>query len=117
MGSVNEAAPQSLPRARIEHRIPGRLRLRITARRGDLGFFQQAEARLGAAPGVSNVCANAQTGSLLVEYSGDEAAVLAAAQTDGLCAIEPPDVAATAQPASSRRAETQAVPSPLNLAT
>jgi len=44
MPSVNDAMPQSLPCARIEHRIPGRLRPRITAKRGDLAFCQQAEA-------------------------------------------------------------------------
>jgi hypothetical protein len=116
MSSVNEATPPSLPWAKIEHHIPGRLRLRIRAKRGDLAFFHQAEALLGVAPGVSNARANAQTGSLLVEYSGNEAAVLAAARTGGLCVIEPPDVAITAQSASSRRTGAQAVSSPLDLA-
>ncbi|MFL5254446.1 MAG: HMA2 domain-containing protein [Rhodopila sp.] len=116
MSSVTDATPQSLPRIRIEHRIPGRLRLRIRAKRGDPAFFRRIEALLSAAPGVSRARANVQTGSILVEYSGDEAAVHAAARGGGLYVVEPPDVAGAAHPMSSRVDGKPAVSSPLDLA-
>ena len=86
----------SLPLAEVEHRIPGRMRLRVRARRGDAGFFGRT-ASLGRVPGVRTVQANAQTGSILVEHAGDEAAVLAAAREQGLFEVASP----TQRPASS----------------
>ncbi len=81
-----------LPLAVVEHSIPGRMRLRVRARRGDAGFFERA-AGLGRVPGVHGVRANAQTGSILIEHAGDEAAVLAAAREQGLFRDAPPDQA------------------------
>ena len=78
-----------LPLAHVEHRIPGRMRLRVRARRGDAGFFERA-ADLGRVPGVRAVHSNVQTGSILVEHAGDEAAVLAAAREQGLFGVAPP---------------------------
>lgn len=116
MPSVNHGASQPPLRADIEHRIPGRLRLRIRQRRGDPGFFRQAEAALAGVPGVSAARANAQTGSLLVEYSGDEAAVLAAARAHGLDVTEPPVRHVAVRPAAARSAMETPPPKPLNLA-
>ncbi len=78
-----------LPLAEVEHRIPGRMRLRVRVRRGDTGFFERA-AVLGRVPGIHAVRANAQTGSILIEHAGDEAAVLAAAREQGLFGVAPP---------------------------
>ncbi len=43
-----------LPLAEVEHRIPGRMRLRVRMRRGDAGFFERT-ASLGRVPGVRGV--------------------------------------------------------------
>ena len=116
MSSLDDGTHKSLLRADIEHRIPGRLRLRIRARRGDPTFFRQVEAVLADAPGVSRAHGNAQTGSILVEYAGDEAAVLAAAREHGLDVAEPPDRFAAIRPASSQSVAGAPLPAPLNLA-
>jgi hypothetical protein len=116
MSCLNDSTFHPLLRADIEHRIPGRLRLRIRERRGDPAFFRQAEAALAAVPGVGTARANAQTGSLLVEYSGDEAAVLAAARAQGLDVAESPSRYAAVRPASARPAAGTPPPTPLNLA-
>ena len=80
-----------LPHAKIEHRIPGRMRLRVAARRGKAGFFQQVEAALADVPGVRAVRTNPATGSILIEHGGEEAAVLQAARDHRLFAAAPPE--------------------------
>jgi hypothetical protein len=99
-------AAAMLPLAEVEHRIPGRMRLRVRARRGDAGFFRQAETALARVPGVRAVRATPSTGSILIEH-GDEAAVLAGARERGLFDVAPPTQAPPA------RAE---APATLNLA-
>lgn len=78
-----------LPRAEIEHRIPGRMRLRVPAKRGDAGFFQKAEAVLAGMPGVRSARADPRTAGILVEHDGDGVAVLAAAREQDLFAAVP----------------------------
>ncbi|HYZ62991.1 MAG TPA: hypothetical protein VE650_11110 [Acetobacteraceae bacterium] len=75
--------------AQIEHRLPGRIRLRLRARQGDAVFFAQAVQALADAPGVRAIKANAMTGSLLIEHHGDEDAVFAAALAKALFDVEP----------------------------
>lgn len=90
-------AAASLPAAEVEHRIPGRMRLRVRARRGDAGFFGRMEAGLARVPGVHAVRANPDTSGILVEYAGDEAAVLAAAREQGLFEVGPPNPLASVE--------------------
>jgi hypothetical protein len=116
MSDVNEATPQSQLRAEIEHRIPGRLRLRIRAKRGDDAFFRRIEAELAATPGVISVRGNARTGGILLEYGGDEAAVLAAARVHGLWVAEPPHQFVAARPVPAWPAPTGPLPSALDMA-
>jgi hypothetical protein len=86
--AASDGTPSTL-RAEVEHRIPGRLRMRVRAKRGDAGFFQRVEAALARVSGVRSVRANPQTGSILVEHGGDERAVLAATRDQGLVTAEP----------------------------
>lgn len=76
--------------ATIEHRIAGRVRLRIPERRGDASFFARAAGLMATWPGIQGVQANPLTGSLLVRYNGDSADWLRRAQAEGLFeAVEP----------------------------
>jgi Heavy metal associated domain 2 len=79
-----------LPVAQVEHRIPGRMRLRVSAMRGDAGFFRRAETDLARVPGVRAVRVNPHTASILIEHGGDEAEVLSGAKTRGLFKAAPP---------------------------
>lgn len=108
-----------LPHAKIEHRIPGRMRLRIHTRRRDAGFFERAVAFLAGEPGVRTVRANPHTASLLVEYEGDGTALLAAAEGHGLFEVAVPApgrTVAVGAPPSLPGSTGPKVPSPLDLA-
>lgn len=54
----------------IEHALPGRVRLRFPAERGNVPFFEQLVALVSQYPAVREVRANPRTGSLLVRHSG-----------------------------------------------
>jgi hypothetical protein len=54
--------------ASLVHHLPGRLRLRSAALKGNAQVCQDVGERLAASAGVRTVTANAQTGSLLLEY-------------------------------------------------
>lgn len=92
-----------LPHAEVEHSIPGRMRLRVRGKRGDAGFFQQAESGLAGVAGVHAVHANPHTGSILVEHGGDQAAVLAAAKEQRLFSADPPSQATSQSAPRFRR--------------
>ena len=55
--------------ALIAHRTANRVRLRITGRRGDPGFFAELERRFLACPGISSARANALTGSIVITHT------------------------------------------------
>lgn len=103
-----------LIRATIEHRIPGRVRLRISGRRGDAIFFSCAVAVLSGWQGVHTVQANPLTGSILVHHTGEPASWLSRAKAEGLFEAAEPgrEVAVRAGPAGAKRP----VPSPLDIA-
>lgn len=84
----DEAAP--LPPAEIEHRLAGRMRLRLRAKRGDAEFFRRLEAGLARIPGVRSVRASATTGGVLIEHGGDDAGILSAAKEQALFEAAPP---------------------------
>ena len=56
-----------LPTARIEHRLPGRLRLRLPAMRGDHDFFSELEEAFAAHPALGAVTLSPATASILFE--------------------------------------------------
>lgn len=76
-------------RASIAHRMPGRLRLSIPARRGDDGFFAGLAAQLSGQPDVIRVRPNARAGSLLVEHGGDAEPILVWAAREHLLELDP----------------------------
>lgn len=55
--------------AHLAHGLPGRTRLKVPDKRGDMKFFTSAGQQLGECPGVTQVEANARTGSLLIRHS------------------------------------------------
>jgi len=59
------------PTAWVCHRTAGRLRIRVAARRGDLGYFDKISHMLAEAPGVTDVHANAVTGTVLLLHGSD----------------------------------------------
>ena len=65
--------------ATIEHQLPGRLRLRIPTRRGDVSFFQGIVHALSECPDVKEIDATPLTGSILIRHSGSAQAITAAA--------------------------------------
>jgi hypothetical protein len=71
------------PDAIVVHRLPGRLRLRLTELKNDSAALTDIAAKLQAIPGVQAVEANVLTGSLLLRYAGPEAAILHAAVAQG----------------------------------
>lgn len=92
------------PLAVVVHRAPGRLRLRVPARRGDTDFLGKIGNALRERPGVSAVEVNPLTGSLLVRFTGDERQLLAAVPAIGLRLGD--IVEAAAEEAEAHRAAT-----------
>jgi len=76
-------------RASIAHRMPGRIRLSIPARRGDDAFFAGLAGQLSGQPDVVRVRPNARAGSLLVEHTGDADPILAWAAREQLLELAP----------------------------
>jgi hypothetical protein len=67
----------------IVHQMPGRVRFRAPAKRGDPSFFDAVETGLRKCPMVDALSTNARSGSVLVHHQGDLGAVTAfAAEKD-----------------------------------
>lgn len=62
--------------AHLQHRVPGRMRLRIPQRRGDVAYFTQLARELSQVAGVLRVECNPRTTSVLVLHEDDAAEVL-----------------------------------------
>jgi hypothetical protein len=77
----------ALPRAEIIHAMPGRVRLRIAARRGDTVFFASVATGLAAIAGVQKVEVRPLTGSILIHHGAPLAQVGAAARKARLFVI------------------------------
>jgi len=85
------------PSAQVEHQLPGRLRLRVSAKRHDPAFFAAVEESLARAPGVLRLRTSPRTGSVVVEHAGEAASIAAFAREQGLFHVSP----ATAPPAAA----------------
>ncbi|MEW6765866.1 MAG: HMA2 domain-containing protein [Pseudomonadota bacterium] len=57
-----------IPRARIVHATPGRVRLKIGSMRGDRGYFDGLLSMLAGIEGVRLLQVNPRTGSVLVGF-------------------------------------------------
>ncbi len=77
-----------LPRARVVHRVPGRLRLRIEGKRGDRDWFDDVATTLAMVPGVDGVATSARTSSLKLRHSVPAEALFEAAAARGLFTVE-----------------------------
>jgi Heavy metal associated domain 2 len=89
------------PIAIIEHQLPGRLRVRIPARRGDVSFFEGIVKALSKRPDIEEVDASPLTGSILVRHSGPAQAITAAATEQGLFEVGPEEPKKAKSPAPS----------------
>ena len=88
--------------ATIEHQLPGRLRLRIPTRRGDVSFFQGIVHALSECPDVNEIDATPLTGSVLIRHSGSAQAITAAAAERKIFEVgNEPEKAREGAPASS----------------
>ena len=72
------------PLARIAHAMPGRLRLRITERRGDQGYFQGLPEQLRGLPGTEVMRFDARTASVLIRHQSEPAHIADYARERGL---------------------------------
>lgn len=63
--------------AHVAHQSPGRIRLQVPSRRGDLAFFNALSAQLAQSEQVSKARANPAAASLVVEYAGPVEPLLA----------------------------------------
>lgn len=91
------------PIATIQHQIPGRLRLRIPARRGDVSFFHGIVQALSKLPGVEKLDAIPLTGSIIIRHSGSAQAIAAAATEQGLFEIGPEEPKEAPAPSTRRQ--------------
>ena len=97
-----EAITDMTSLAIIEHQLPGRLRLRIPTRRGDVSFFQRVVQALSECPEIEEVYATPLTGSILVRHSGSVQAITAAAAERKFFEVgDRPEKARQVPPASS----------------
>jgi hypothetical protein len=75
--------------AYIHHQVPGRLRIRVPAQRGDVEYFATVVRHLATVPGVERLEANHRTASVLVVHDHGAAAqqILHDAQQRGLFTV------------------------------
>lgn len=100
-----DMASPSVPAARIVHRTPGRLRLRIAERIGDAAWFDEAALSLAMARGIIGVRTAARTGSILISHRGEAAAIIDEAVRAGLFTLADADDPAGDAPAWQGRAD------------
>ena len=96
-----------VPVAHIEHRLPGRVRLRVPSKRGDVSFFERVVKELSRHPAIWELAASPLTGTITLQYSEplqaimEAAAALALFETGG----PKPGVKAAESKRPSRRSE------------
>ena len=57
---------------KVVHALPGRVRLKVAKVRGNPALARQAQEKLAQVPGIKQVEAKANTGSLLIHYDLDQ---------------------------------------------
>jgi len=68
-----------IPVAYIEHQLPGRVRLRVPSRRGDVPFFEKVVRELSKHPAIRELTATPLTGSITLQHFEPLQPVIAAA--------------------------------------
>ena len=65
-----------IPDARIVHRLPGRLRIKVDSHKRDVAFFSMLRNELRSCPGVLEVTANPVTASVLIQHAAAETKIV-----------------------------------------
>jgi hypothetical protein len=78
-----------VPEAYVSHQAPSRLRIKIPSKKGNSSFFSTLIDRLAKCPGVEDVKANPQIGSVLIVYTSDTKAVADFAKKSDLFHLKP----------------------------
>jgi hypothetical protein len=99
----------ALPRAYIEHQLPGRIRLRVPSKRGDTAFFAAVAQELSRAPQQYRVRTTARTGSILIEHTTRIDPAAASASAANLFDVAPAE-SPTVQPQPRPRRAGRAIP-------
>lgn len=63
------AVTGQLEGAVIEHKMPGRIRLRIRSRQGDANYFRNLVSLFSKCPAVEEISTNPKTAGVLIRYS------------------------------------------------
>jgi hypothetical protein len=56
---------------RIEHQVPGRVRMKIPAGKGNPDLLKQISEVFGVIPGIEQITVNPTTGSVVLHYDAD----------------------------------------------
>lgn len=56
---------------RIEHQVPGRVRMKIPAGKGNPDLLKQVSELFGVIPGIEEITVNPTTGSIILHYDAD----------------------------------------------
>jgi hypothetical protein len=75
---------EMIPAAHIEHQLPGRARLRVPSKRGEVPFFEKVVRELSKHPAVHELTATPLTGSIMLQYVEPLRAITAAAYDQNL---------------------------------
>src|SRR5262249_7602014 len=74
-----KGASDMIPVAYIEHQLPGRVRLRIPSRRGEVPFFEKVVRELSKHPAIRDLTATPLTGSITLQHFEPLQPIIAAA--------------------------------------
>jgi hypothetical protein len=79
-----------LPLAHVTHRVPGRTRIKIPAKRGDSAYFRRLAEHLDRLPGLKGFTANPRTASVLMYHGIELTSIASRAAEEGLFRVEDP---------------------------
>lgn len=77
-----------LPAAHLSHTTAGRARIRIPSKRGETGYFLSLKQQLSICPGVNELVANSQTGSMLITHTVSMGEIAEYAERHGLFQLD-----------------------------
>jgi Heavy metal associated domain 2 len=86
-----------IPTAQLCHAIPGRTRIRVSAKRRDHAYFLAVQQKLADFEGVDTVDVNPTTASLLLHHQSSKQAIVEFARSQGLFQVKEPDDSADAE--------------------
>ncbi|MBM2837634.1 MAG: uncharacterized protein HW415_259 [Deltaproteobacteria bacterium] len=73
-----------LPDAYLSHQTSGRIRVKIPSKKGDDGYFKNANTLFQQYKGIDRTEVNPVTGSILIIHSGNSTSVMEFAETNNL---------------------------------